>query len=138
MSISTYTMSYFKLSITLCNDLGRLMIIFWWRQRKEEIKIYWVGWKSMCKPNGEGGMGFKDLHTFNMALLAEQVQCIMTNFYLASPSLSGKVFSSYKFYEGMSRPCTIIHLASYTRSSSHTQGRYSMEDRQRQKYQCLE
>lgn len=63
-------MSCFKLSITLGGDHGRLMARFLWGQQNEETKIHWVSWKSMCKPKVEGGMGFKDLHAFNIALLA--------------------------------------------------------------------
>lgn len=53
MSIPTYTMSCFKLPITLCDELGKLMSHFWWGQRKKEKKIHWVSWNSMCKPKGK-------------------------------------------------------------------------------------
>lgn len=70
MSIPTYIMSCFKLSRTLCDELGKLMACFLWGQQKEETKIYWISWKNVCKPKGEGSKGFKDLHAFNIALLA--------------------------------------------------------------------
>lgn len=72
MSIPTYTMSCFKLPASLCIELASLIAKFWWGQKKEENKIRWVSWRKMCESKANGGMGFKDLKTFNMALLAKQ------------------------------------------------------------------
>jgi hypothetical protein len=32
--------------------------------------MHWVGWENMKFPKVEGGLGFRDLHSFNMAMLA--------------------------------------------------------------------
>ncbi len=39
---------------------------FWLGQRGDETKMSWVGWKSLCMSKIRGGMGFQDLHAFNL------------------------------------------------------------------------
>nr|XP_023923447.1 transcription factor MYB51-like [Quercus suber] len=67
----TYSMSCFKLLDSLCKELGAMISQFWWG-KKEERKILWIAWDTLCKSKADGGMRFKDLKAFNLALLAEQ------------------------------------------------------------------
>ena len=70
-ALPTYTMSCFKLPITLCHDIEALIQRFFWTQRGDSRKVHWVRWEELCKPKEQGGMGFKDLSLFNDALLAK-------------------------------------------------------------------
>ena len=45
---------------------------FWWGQRHEERKIPWINWEKLFEPKLGGGLGFKNLKLFNLALLAKQ------------------------------------------------------------------
>ena len=67
-----YTISVFKLLNSLCEDLTSMRRNFWWGQRNEERRIAWMSWEKLCAPKSCGGMTFKKLKEFNLALLAKQ------------------------------------------------------------------
>ena len=70
-AIPSYTMSCFLLPKNLCDELTRVIKQFCWGQTGNEKKISWLNWDMVCKPKDSGGLGFHELRSFNLALLAK-------------------------------------------------------------------
>ena len=70
-AIPMYTMSCFKILDSLYDEMTSLIRNFWWGQCKEERKMAWISWEKLCTPKACGGMGFKQLKQFNLAMLAK-------------------------------------------------------------------
>ena len=71
-AIPTYTMGLFKIPKALCDTINSTLAKYWWGQTKDEKKIHWINWKELCTPKKKGGMGFRDIQAFNLALLVKQ------------------------------------------------------------------
>ena len=95
-AIPTYTMSCFQLPKCLCDEMEGMMRIFWWGQCQQESKIAWVGWRKLCKSKDRGGMGFRDLQAFNLALLAKQGWRLLTN----PDSLGARIYKARYYPHG--------------------------------------
>uniref|UniRef100_A0A453KYM4 Reverse transcriptase domain-containing protein n=2 Tax=Aegilops tauschii subsp. strangulata TaxID=200361 RepID=A0A453KYM4_AEGTS len=92
-AIPVYAMACFDLTKYLCDDISSMIGKFWWSQMDKENKIHWVGWDKLTKPKKDGGLGFRDLYSFNLAMLARQAWRM-----LQSPaSLCAQVFVA-KYY----------------------------------------
>ncbi|CAH9137212.1 unnamed protein product [Cuscuta epithymum] len=69
----TYAMIIFLLPKDLYDEVEKLMNGFWWRGSKFDQKgLRWRKWEALCKPKDAGGLGFRRLREFNLAMLAKQ------------------------------------------------------------------
>lgn len=71
-AISTYSMSIFKISRATCDGINSVLAKYWRGQTQNEWKIQWINWSKLCALKDRGGMGFQDIHAFNLAILAKQ------------------------------------------------------------------
>lgn len=72
--IPSYVSSIFLIPHSLCEEIGRLMNKFWWVSDIEKSGgIRWMSWDKLCVPKKFGGMGFKRIKEFNIALLGKQI-----------------------------------------------------------------
>jgi hypothetical protein len=63
-------------------------------------KMHWFTWWKLCVPKSRGGMGFRDPHCFNKAMLAKQIwRLISTPESLCARVLRSKYYPDGKILE---------------------------------------
>ena len=93
-AIPSYSMTYFKLPISLVKRIQSVITRFWWDNTDGVRKMAWVSWDSLAKPKAIGGLGMKDFEIFNDALLAKtgwRLECLLTTV------LKGKYYADTDF-----------------------------------------
>lgn len=86
-SIPSYIMGCFLLPKDIVNKIESAIRSFWWGQGQNK-KVAWISWRKLCTAKRQGGMGFRDLRSFNLALLAKNGWRILNN----PESLVGQIF----------------------------------------------
>ena len=66
-------MSSFLLPLEICENLASAIAQFWWSSNPPKKWIHWAKWEKLCVLKEEGGIGFRMIHEFNLALLAKQL-----------------------------------------------------------------
>jgi hypothetical protein len=54
-ALPTYIMGVFKLPMSVCDDLTKLIRDFWWGADRGKRKTHWLSWEKMVRPKYEGG-----------------------------------------------------------------------------------
>jgi ribonuclease HI len=77
-AIPSYVMSIYLLPDSTVKEIERMINSFWWGGGTNNKGIKWLAWDRMTVPKACGGMGFRDFHSFNLAMVAKQGWNIMT------------------------------------------------------------
>jgi hypothetical protein len=96
---------------------------FWWGRQQNERKISWMSWKRMGVAKARGGLGFRDLELFNLALLAKQGWRILQN----PDSLVARVFKEKYFPSESFMQATLGNSPSYAWRSIFNARRFLKE-----------
>jgi hypothetical protein len=109
-AIPAYAMSVFKLPKQIIKGIITAISQFWWGDDDQQKHMHWFAWWKMCVSKKQGGMGFRDLHCFNLAMLAKQCWRL-----IAEPdSLCAKVLGAKYFPSGDILNCQLKNGSSYT------------------------
>ena len=80
--------------------MNSVLAKYWWGQTRNERKIHWINWGKLCTPKNRGGVGFRDIHAFNLVILAKQVwRLIHGTHSLFYRVYKARYFPTYSFME---------------------------------------
>ncbi|XP_073309898.1 uncharacterized protein [Primulina huaijiensis] len=117
-SIPTYALSCFRIPKSVCEEIERECSNFWWGVDVGKKRLHWKSWPALCKPKCMGGLGFRQLETFNQALLAEQIWRVISEpDSLVARVLKGRYFRHQDIMEAEmgSNPSSIWRALMWSR-----------------------
>jgi hypothetical protein len=109
-AIPAYAMSVFNIPKQVCKAICNAIARFWWGGSDTQRKMHWMTWWKMSVSKSEGGMGFRDLHCFNQAMLAKQCWRLLSDL----DSLCAQVLRAKYYPDGDLINATLKKGSSFT------------------------
>jgi hypothetical protein len=102
-AIPSYVMSLFIPPSSFVADIEKMINVFWWGDGNASSKsIHWLACERLTCPKDKGGLSFRNLEAFNMAMVAKQAWHILQN----PDTLVAKIIKARCF------PCSTLFEAS--------------------------
>jgi hypothetical protein len=70
-AIPVYAMSVFQIPKGVCKRMMDAISQFWWGDDENSNKMHWFAWWKLCYPKKDGGMGFRDFHSFKLGYASQ-------------------------------------------------------------------
>ncbi|XP_026428607.1 uncharacterized protein LOC113324500 [Papaver somniferum] len=68
---SVYQINCFKIPKGTCKELNAIQRDFFWNKEQDKSKgLYYIAWDDVNKPKELGGLGFKNMEFFNLAMIS--------------------------------------------------------------------
>jgi hypothetical protein len=117
-AIPSYIMSLFLLPGTIITTIERMLNSFWWGCGGSNNRgiHHWLSWEKLSMHKSHGGMGFKDLTAFNLAMLGKQGWKFQTD----TTSRVARIFRARYFPRGSYLTASLGHNPSYVRVAKYS------------------
>ena len=91
-------MSCFLLTKRVCKSITSCMAKYWWGSSIDKRSLHWLSWDKLEVPKVKGGMGFRNMHSFNLAMLGKHGWRLITRpNSLCARVLKGKYYPHTDF-----------------------------------------
>lgn len=108
-AVLMYTMGIFLLPKIVIYWLNSILKKFWWSSNGDNAKIFWIEQSKLGLTKELGGLGFRDLHSFNITILSKQAWRVLKD----PNSLVGKVSEQKYLPNGTFLEAKVGHNSSY-------------------------
>jgi hypothetical protein len=109
-AIPIFSMACFDITKGMCDQISSMICRYWWSYMQNEKKMHWICWETMTLPKKCGGLGYKDMHSFNITMLVKQEWRLLTN----PESLCARVLKAKYFPNSLVIQAQVCNGMSYT------------------------
>lgn len=78
-TVPNFWMSLMLIPLKVCDGIQKKINAFWWGKNNSNGGIRWLSWDKLCQVKEAGGLGFKKLREFNIAMLEKQAWRLVNN-----------------------------------------------------------